>query len=257
LSHREIVMSRIEWPSLARVLAWIVAVAFVGGTVLVLVLSFGLLGSPPERMEDFIDSIVADFAFQQTLWPLELLGTTLFAIGFLALGGLGPVLGRLAAPDDARGGLVTASFLAAGGLGAASQLLWIGTRAFAINPQYCDCGLRAEEIMSRLMAIGIVTSVQALLISGAMVAASVGVVMAGALGREHGMPIGWWWVSIAVAVVALIGAVVPLLRIYPVDVLITALVAGILFPIWALWLAARARDVWATAGVETVREPSP
>jgi hypothetical protein len=247
----EIVMSRIEWPSLARVLAWTVAVAFVGGTVLVVILSSGLIGSPQEHLEDFIDSIIADFAYQQTLWPFELLGTTLFAVGFLALGALGPALGRLAAPDDARQGLVTAAFLGAGGLGTASQLLWIGTRAVAISPQYCDCGLRAEEIMSRLMALNIVTSVQALLISGAMVAAAVGLVTAAALGREHGMPMGWWWLSWVAAVVALVGAVVPLLRVYPVDLVIIALVAGILVPIWALWLASRADAVWAVAGGET------
>jgi hypothetical protein len=242
-------MSRIEWPTLARALAWMVAVTFVGGTVVVLAFAFELFGSPPEPMDDFIDSIVAEFAANQALWPFELAGTALFALGFLALAALGPVLGSLAAPGDARQGLVSASFLAAGGLGTASQLLWIGTRAVAMDPHYCECGLRAEEIMSRLMAINIVTSVQALLISGALVAAAVGVVTAGALGRERGMPTGWRWLAWVIAVVAVIGAITPLLRIYPVDALITALVAGILTPIWLLWLAARARDVWATASV--------
>lgn len=45
----------------------------------------------PEPGEVFLDNVLVDFAWHQTQWPLEFAGTTLFAIGFLALGGLAPV----------------------------------------------------------------------------------------------------------------------------------------------------------------------
>ncbi len=118
-------MTRMAWPALARALAWIMAAAFVLASVLLLLFAFQVFGGPPEPGEVFIDNVLADFAWQQTQWPLEFAGTALFAIGFLALGGLAPVLGRLAGPADARRGLVTVAFLGAGGLGAASQLLWL------------------------------------------------------------------------------------------------------------------------------------
>lgn len=84
-------MTRIEWPSLARALAWIMAVAFVLASVLFLLFVFQVFGGPPEPGEVFLDNVLVDFAWHQTQWPLEFAGTTLFAIGFLALGGLAPV----------------------------------------------------------------------------------------------------------------------------------------------------------------------
>jgi hypothetical protein len=109
-------MARIEWPTLARTLAWTMSVAFVVASILLLTSALELFGGPPEPGADFLDNVLADFAWQQTQWPIELAGTALFAIGFLALAGLGPVLGRLAGTADARRGLVLAAFLGAGGL---------------------------------------------------------------------------------------------------------------------------------------------
>lgn len=238
-------MSRIGYPSLTRVLAWIVAATFVGGTIAVVLLSFQVLGSPPEPGEDFLDNVLADFEFMRSLWPVELIGTALFTIGFLAFGALGPMLGRLAAADDARRALVSTSFLAAGGFGAASQLLWLGARPVAIGGELCECGLRAEEVMSRLMTMNTAGSVQTWLVSGAMLTAAVGLAAAAGLGRDAGMPAGWRWLSLATAAVALLGAVLPFFSVNPFDVLLVALVAGILIPAWALWLGSRARDVMA------------
>ena len=244
-------MTRMAWPALARALAWIMAAAFVLASVLLLLFAFQVFGGPPEPGEVFIDNVLADFAWQQTQWPLEFAGTALFAIGFLALGGLAPVLGRLAGPADARRGLVTVAFLGAGGLGAASQLLWLGAKPIATSPQYCECGLLAEEIMSRLMTLNIVGGVQTWLISGAMVAAAVGLVVAGQLGREAGMPRAWLGIAWVTAALALVGAVLPLFDVYPFDIMLVVLVAGILIPIWAVWFASRARAIWPSAELST------
>ena len=241
-------MRSIEWPSLARALAWIMAVAFVASTVLLLLLNLNVFGAPPFGGRDFLDEVLADFEWQQTQWPFDFAASALLAVGFLALGALGPVLARLAAETDARRGLVAAAFLGAGGLGAASQLDYLGAKPIATNPQYCECGFLAEEIMSRLMILDVVTGIQTWLISGSLVAAAVGLVIAGMLGREAGMPSQWLWLALvgaALAVVlAVVGAVFPPFVVYPLDVILIVLVAGIAVPIWAIWLAARAGEIW-------------
>jgi hypothetical protein len=240
-------LSRIDYPFLTRALAWIVALTFVGGTIVVILLTFAPLGSPPEPGEDFINNVLADFEFQRSLWPVELIGISLFIIGFLAVGALGPVLARWATADDARRTLVSSSFLAAGGFGAASQLVWLGARPAAISGELCECGLRAEEVMSRLMTMNIVGGIQTWLVSGAMLTAAIGLVTAAGLGRDAGMPAGWRWLSIATAAVALLGAVLPFFPVFPFDVLLVAIVAGILGPAWVLWLANRSRELMGGA----------
>jgi hypothetical protein len=139
---------------------------------------------------------------------------------------------------------VTAAFLGAGGLGAASQLLWLGVKPAATSTQYCECGLLAEEIMSRLMVLNAAGSAQTWLVSGASLLAAVGVVTGGSLGREAGMPAAWLSLSLVTAALAVVAAVLPIFGLFPIDVLAVAFVAGILVPIWAISLATRAWDVW-------------
>jgi len=131
--------------------------------------------------------------------------------------------------------IVAAAFLAA---------IWLGVKPIATSPQYCECGLLAEEIVSRLMALDIVTGAQTWLVSGSQLAAAVGLVVAGRLGREAGMPASWQWLALAAVAVALIGIVLPFFDVYPIDVVLVILVAGILVPIWAAWFGSRAREIW-------------
>jgi hypothetical protein len=255
-------MRTIEWPSLARALALITAIAFVASTILLLLLNFNVFGAPPFGGVDFLDEVLADFEYQQTQWPFDFAASALLAVGFLALGALGPVLARLADETDARRGLVAAAFLGAGGLGAASQLVYLGAKPIATNPQYCECGFLAEEIMSRVMILNVVTGIQNWLIIGSLVAAAVGLVIAGTLGREAGMPSQWLWLGLigaALAVVlAVVSAVLPPFVAYPWDVILIVLVAGITVPIWVAWLAARARQIWPVdEGVAVDEEPAP
>src|SRR5918999_754642 len=237
-------MNRVEWPSLARVLAWILAAAFVLSAVILAILVFVPIGTPPEQREDFIEQILADFEHEQQLWPLDFVGSALLALGFAALGGLGVAIGRLADPDDGRRGLVSGAFLLAGGLGAASQLIYIGVIPTATNPEYCECGLLAEEIMSRLMILDVTGAALTWLLNGAVVAAAVGLLAGGALGREAGMPEGWRWLSLGTAALAIVVGILSTLRLYPVDVILTVVVVGIVIPVWAVWLAIRARTIW-------------
>jgi hypothetical protein len=58
------------------------------------------------------------------------------------------------------------------------------------------------------------------------------------------MPVSWRWLSVAIAVLAVVLAVLAVAGLYPFDVLAIGLVAGVLTPIWAIWLAMRAPDIW-------------
>jgi hypothetical protein len=236
-------MSRFSWAAAVRVLGALVTAFFFAGAVLQGVLALDVLGPPPPEHEDFIEQTIDFFMWEQTRWPVEFASTALFALGFLALGGLGALLSRLAGTADPRRLLTTAAFLGAGGIGAASQLMWLGVKPIATSPQYCECGLRAEEIMSRLMVLNVAGVVQVWLVLGAILLSAVGTVLLAGIGRENGMPSGWVWLSMAIAVLSLATAVLAVLRAYPFDQLMLFLTAGILVPIWALWLAISAETL--------------
>lgn len=230
-------MKRLEWADAVRVLSLLVTAFFVAAAVLQAVLAFDVLGPPPEPVPDFIDSTVARFAWEQSRWPVEFAATVLFGLGFAALAGVGLLLSRLADSADARRILTAAAFAGGGIIGALSQLWWLAVQPVNTSPQYCDCGLRAEEIMARLMAINAADSVQLWLVIGAMVLSSIGVLTAAALGRSAGAGEGWVWLSYVTALAGLVGVVIAALRIETLDLLALLLVAGILLPLWALWLA--------------------
>jgi hypothetical protein len=231
------------WRVGVRVLALLVTAFFFAAAVLQGVLAFDVLGPPPPEQDDFIEQIIDAFEWEQTRWPLEFAATALFALGFLALGGLGALLSRLVGSADPRRLLATAAYLGAGGIGAASQLLWLGVKPIATSPQYCECGLRAEEIMSRLMVLNVAVSVQLWIVIGAIVLAAVGTVFVAGIGREAGMPTVWVWLSLVIAIASLAVAVLAVMGAYPFDQLALLLVAGILVPIWALWVAIRANSL--------------
>jgi hypothetical protein len=234
-------MRRVEWVDAVRVLSLLVTAFFFAAAVLLAVLSFELLGPPPPEQEDFIEQTIDFFSWQQSLWPLEFAGTALFALGFTALGWLGVLLARLADRSDARRVLAAAAYIGVAVIGATSQLFWLGVKPIATSPHYCDCGLRQEEIMSRLMVMNVAGGVQMWMVIGAIVLAAVGVTIISGLGRDAGMPGGWVWLSSSIAVVSLASAVLAVAGAYPFDQLGVVLTAGVLVPIWALWLAIRVR----------------
>ena len=191
-------MGRIEWASAARILGWVIGIGLLIGAVTRMVLSFEVLGLPDIPPDaDFVDRILTIYEFQKSVWPIEFTSFVAFGIGFAALASLGPVLGRLASDDDARGGLVMVAFLGLGGLGLASQLLQIGSLPFLTSPELCECGLREHEIMAREVVINTLFGVQLWLVVGALVLAAPGVWLAGSLGADAGMPPAWRWLSVA------------------------------------------------------------
>lgn len=234
-------MDRWAWPTAVKVIAGIMGAGLIGGTVLFLVLFFELTGAFPVETGDFIDEILAGNEWHTARNPLDITQGALYAAGFAALGLLGLLLARLFEPGDSRGPILSGVLLFAGVLGVVAQLLWIGFKPVATSPQYCDCGFLTEEIMSRLMSFNILTGVQNSLTAGAAIAAAIGLVIVARPGVRAGMPSGWAILSYVTAVATVVFAVLwALTYTYPFNLYSLVLVAGVLLPAWAIWLALRA-----------------
>ena len=236
-------MGPIPWSSAVRVTALLVTAFFFAAAVLQTLINFELLGARPVGGINFIEEVLSGFEWEQERWPVEGAATALFGAGFVALGGLGTLLAGLAARDDARRSLVRAAFLGAGGVGLASQLLWLGVKPIAANPHLCECGLREEEIISKLMILNVGGDVQIWLAIGATLVAAIGAVLIAPVGRRAGMPVGWVWLSFAIALVVPIIAVLHVLQAFPIDWTLLLVDAGILVPIWAFWIALRSEAI--------------
>ena len=242
-------MGPIPWSSATRVAALLVTAFFIVATVLQALIIFELLGPRPGGGVDFIDEVLSGFEWEQERWPVEFAATALFAAGFVSLGALGTLLADLAAPGDARRSLVRGAYLGAAGLGLASQLLWLGVKPIATNPELCECGLRAEEIMSRLMILNVAGDTQVWMAIGATLLAAIGAVLIAPVGRRAGMPAAWVWLALAPAILAPIAAVLHVLQAFEAEWIVLLVAAGIAVPIWALWIALRSEAIAAPAEV--------
>jgi hypothetical protein len=247
-------VGRIEWASAARILWWVVGLGMLVGTVIRVVLSFELLGHPPEPpTEDFVDRNLTFYAFLTSQWPIEFTSFAAFAIGFAALAALGPVMSRLADDDDARGGLVMVMLLGLGGFGLAAQLVPMGALPFLTFPELCECGLREHEVMAREIVNGTIFNVQFWMLLGALVLSIPGFVLAASLGVGAGMGSAWRWLSYLIPLASIVILVLVTFEAYPYNEYVLGVLAGILLPAWAIWLAIRARELWgepADVGVE-------
>lgn len=218
------------------VLGWVAALALVIATLLTIVLRFNLTGEPPLRADgtDFVDFIVTRVAWDRERLPLDLGASLLFATAFLALAGVGWLLGTVAHDAD-RGRVIAAAFVVAGILGAAAQLIHVGAATIASDPTICDCGYRAEEIIGRLQAMHVADAQRTWLTHGAFVAGSVGFFMAAGLSwgsSQRGM-------SIAIGALLPLAVLVEVLQLETIPELIVLATVGLLVPAWVILLASR------------------
>lgn len=228
-----------SWRSPLQVLAWTAAIALVVAALLDIVLGFNLLSAPPVRAEgsDFIDFLEIRFAWDRDRLPLDVASAVLYSVALLAMAGVGVILGRSSFGVGERGSVLATAFLAAGILGAAAQLVYLGAAQLAADPAYCDCGYRAEEVLGRLEALTVAVNQQLLLTQAALVAAAVGFFAAARLGRAAGSS-GWWpLLSIVVGAMLLAGVAVEMLGLELVPELIMLATVGLLIPAWAIGLA--------------------
>ena len=238
-------MDQWAWPTTVKVIVGLLVAGMVAGTVLLLVQVYELTGPFPAETGVFVDDITAGNEYLSARYPLEFAQDALFAIGFAALGLLGQLLPRLVGPGDSRGPILRGTLMLAGGLGVAAQLVLIGATPVATSTQYCECGLLQEELMSRLMAFNIVQGIETWLTSGAIIAASAGVLIVARPGVRAGMPVGWAYLGYLTALASVIAVVLGSFSLdtFPFNLWSLVAVAAILLPAWAIWLAMRSEDL--------------
>lgn len=225
---------------LARGLAWFVAVPLFAAGVITTLLEFDITASPPRETppNDLVEGTLAFFQNESDRWPQELAATLLFAMGFLALIGLVVLLRRAVSREDPRMMLGTLAIGTGAGIGAASQLLFIGAKEVGIDPQYCDCARAAEQIISRGQTLGMIENAQSWLIVGFFVLASAGLFLIWRVttGRELFSPM-WRGVTLLLAILLITGVIVYMADLDTVSDVFIALAGAIVTPIWALMAA--------------------
>lgn len=252
------------WRTISSRLGWFVAATFVVAMVFFASRLFHILVPEPEfrQGQDLVDNLFASFEHQRAHWLEDVVSSVALAAGFVGLALLGVTLRRALGNEHPRGAVLAVAFLVAGTIGAASQVLYLGATEVATSPGYCDCGYLAEELVSREMAHQIVMSVGWWMTDAAVVLLAIGLWAFAALAPVSA------WVPDGLAVYARVLAVLatlsviwdrvaqPLLDTGETDVdfrliggLVNVLVAGVLLPLWGIWLA---RAAGATA-----EEPEP
>jgi hypothetical protein len=225
---------------LVRWLAWSVGLLFLAGTVLRLVDFFNLYASPPD-IGDTLNMVQRRLAVQEyrmAIWPIFFLGNLAVGVGFMAATALGLELGRSVDRDRSLALGITAGLGMAGMFGAVAQLLIIGAAQPTIDNAYCDCGFKDTEIVSQIWAQQLIEGASQWLSNAALVLGAIGVGAAGTALRDR-MPASWNIVSWITAFGLIAAVAIPFLRINPdLDFWVSAIVAGALVPIWALWLGA-------------------
>ena len=238
-------MDRWAWPTTVKVIVGLMVAGMVAASVLFVVQVYELTGPFPAETGVFVDDISAGNEYISARYALDFAQGALYALGFAALALLGQLLPRLVGPGDSRGPILRGTLMLAGVLGVVAQLLIIGAEPVATSTQYCDCGLLQEELMSRLMAFNIVQNIVNWLSNGAILAAAAGLVISARPGVRAGMPVGWAYLGY---LTALASVVVVVLWAFPRDTFpfnlwSLVVLAAILLPAWAIWLAVRSEDL--------------
>jgi hypothetical protein len=138
---------------------------------------------------------------------------------------------------------MTAALAAAGIIGLAAQLIYVGARQLTAEIAYCDCGYREVEVIAQAWAGWLVDGSVAWLVNGTGVLLLVGLAAAGAAVGGYSMPRGWQLVSWLTALVLAFSVIVGALGIEgPLGSLLVGVEIGVLLPAWAAWLALRAPE---------------
>jgi hypothetical protein len=219
--------------SRVALLSWLVAVPFALAVVLRLVDQWNLVATPPTFPDSasMVDRSLGSAEYRQAIWPIFLWSNLLFTLGFVMLAAFSAaVLGRLGRHLAVFAGLVAVG----GALGAIAGIIPIGAADAGVWQQYCDCGFKETEIVSQIWAATVANGIGDWLLRAAAVTIAVAIV---ALNRDARAVLGsslrtWGWITALALVAAPLLAVAA--RFGDVPDVITAIVAGILVPVWAV-----------------------
>jgi hypothetical protein len=226
-----------------RWLAWTVGILFLLGTVLQLVDFWNLYSTPPAGTPaNMVEGRLAAQDYRVAIWPIFAVGNLAFAVGFIALVGVGLALAARLERVDPRRIVIPMTFAVAGVLGAVGQLMIIGAAQVTVDLAYCDCGFKNEEVVSQIWGQMLIQGASEWLVSTAAVLAAIGIVGV-ALALRRRMPAGWDIISWLTAIGLIATVVVQLLEVGgDLGTYLLAIVTGVLVPIWSIWLGASFRD---------------
>src|SRR2546423_5616900 len=180
--------------------------------------------------------------YRHDIWPIFFTENLLMGVGFMALSILGLALAAQVPEADQRRPLLGGPLVTAGVLGAAGQLVLVGSVKASIDIPYCDCGFKEQEIVSQVWALMVTQGASEWLVNGAVLLAAIGIAVAGIVfaGRLGSR---WTTFSWAIAVLVVIALLVSFIgRTDDLETALTVLLTGILVPLWAVWLGLRFPD---------------
>jgi MFS family permease len=251
-------MSVASWRRITSRIGWLVSATFLVAMVLYALGQFHIVVPEPggPTGETFVDNLLESFAHAQAhFYPWDLTSSLLLAAGFIGLAILGATLRHDLDRDDVRGAVLAVTFLVAGTIGAAAQILFVGATEVATRPEYCDCGFLNEEIISRQMAHDIALNVVFWMTDTSIVLFAIGLLSFAALAAaSEWVPGGLAAYARVLAGLVILSVVwgrvvVPLLMESGVELdyfrigdVVLIVIAGLLVPIWAAWIALAARS---------------
>jgi hypothetical protein len=223
--------------SRVAMLSWVVAIAFILASALVLVDRLNLYATPPDLQNaNMVERALGSAAYRQAIWPVFMWTYLLFAIGFTASVAFA---WAVAARAGVSGGLpLFAALATTGGIVAAiASIIPVGSVESAVWQLYCDCGFKETEIIAGQWAGYVAQDIANWLDRFGSVVIAMALI---ALIRDARAVISpslrtWTWVT-AIALIAW-----PLLGIVQlfdgaVEDWLTLIVGAVLVPVWAVWL---------------------
>jgi hypothetical protein len=247
-----------SWLAAGRGLAWIMAGGFFAAAVIFALMEFDVTAPslPASLPSDFVNRLEVIFQNEQARWPWEVASSLLFVVGFVGLAGVGLVLRETYGRRDAVSSFMSTSFVVAAILGIGGQLMFLGAKQVAIDPLLCDCVYEPEQIVSQGRALAIAESSFEWLLYAVFALSAIALFLAARLAVNRAVfSRGWASFSQVVAVVFLVGLVAAAIDLDMLSDLTVAIGAGILLPVWAIWLARQLGR--KRAGRSTDRPPVP
>ena len=224
--------------SRVELLAWVVAAAFVLGTVLVYVDRLNLYATPPTGLDaaNLVDRILGSADYRQAIWPIFLWTNLLFAIGFAA--GVAFAV-SVASAADVPGGMPAFVALATTGgiIATMASIIPLGAVNSTVWLQYCDCGFKETEVVSGAWAQMVALDVSDWFSRFASVVLGIALVV---LVRDLGARISsglQLWTYLTAALLIVVPVLLFVDKFDPLPEYATTLVGGVLVPVWAVWLA--------------------
>jgi hypothetical protein len=216
------------------VLSWVVAIAFIGATILLLLDRFNVIATPPDLPNsNLVDRMLGSADYRQAIWPVFVWWNLLFAIGF----GASVVFAWSVAAS--LGGLPTFAALAVlgGTIATIASVIPLGAVNASVWQLYCDCGFKETEVVAGYWAQTVAGDVGTWLGRFGSVTLALGLV---ALVRDARAALPstlriWTWILAAALVIA------PLLGITEItdpsiEEWLSVITAAVLVPVWAVWL---------------------